>query len=249
MRSIPTITIDPDDAKDLDDALSLRKLENGHWEVGVHIADVSHYVRPDTVLDMEAAARATSVYLVDRVVPMLPEKLSNDLCSLHSHTDKLSFSAIFELDDRARIKSEWFGRTVMRSQRRFAYAEAQAIIDGGDGDLKNEVLTFHRLAQVLRKERIANGALEIGGNEVKFKLDESGRPLGVYEKVMGSANWLIEEFMLLANKRVAAWVGKTAVRRGAALRLSCPRPTRPGEDRAVACAGKKLRTHPRHGQG
>ncbi|MBK7268225.1 MAG: ribonuclease R [Flavobacteriales bacterium] len=208
VRSIPTITIDPDDAKDLDDALSLRKLENGHWEVGVHIADVSHYVRPDTVLDMEAAARATSVYLVDRVVPMLPEKLSNDLCSLHSHTDKLSFSAIFELDDRARIKSEWFGRTVMRSQRRFAYAEAQAIIDGGDGDLKNEVLTFHRLAQVLRKERIANGALEIGGNEVKFKLDESGRPLGVYEKVMGSANWLIEEFMLLANKRVAAWVGK-----------------------------------------
>jgi ribonuclease R len=133
VRSIPTITIDPDDAKDLDDALSLRELENGHWEVGVHIADVSHYVRPDTVLDMEAAARATSVYLVDRVVPMLPEKLSNDLCSLHSHTDKLSFSAIFELDDRARIKTEWFGRTVMRSQRRFAYAEAQAIIDGGDG--------------------------------------------------------------------------------------------------------------------
>ena len=208
VRQIPTITIDPDDAKDLDDALSVRKLDNGHWEIGVHIADVSHYVLPGGVLDMEAASRATSVYLVDRVVPMLPEKLSNDLCSLHADTDKLSFSAIFELDDSAGIRNEWFGRTVMRSQRRFAYAEAQAIIDGADGDYKNEVLLLHRLAQVLRKERIANGALEIGGNEVKFKLDEKGAPLGVYEKVMGPANWLIEEFMLLANKRVAAWVNK-----------------------------------------
>ena len=208
VRAIPTLTIDPDDAKDLDDALSLRKLESGNWEVGVHIADVSHYVTPRSVIDMEAANRATSVYLVDRVVPMLPEKLSNDLCSLNPHTDKLSFSAIFELDEKARIKGEWFGRTVMRSQRRFAYAEAQAIIDGADGDFRNEVLTLHRLAQVMRKERIENGALEIGGNEVKFKLDEQGRPLGVYEKVMGPANWLIEEFMLLANKRVAAWVGQ-----------------------------------------
>lgn len=208
VRHIPTLTIDPDDAKDLDDALSVQKLENGNWEVGIHIADVSHYVQPGTVLDMEAASRATSVYLVDRVVPMLPEKLSNDLCSLHADTDKLSFSAIFELDDAARIKGEWFGRTVMRSRRRFAYAEAQAIIDGAEGDYKDEVLLLHRLAQVLRKERIAKGALEIGGNEVKFKLDEKGAPLGVYEKVMGPANWLIEEFMLLANKRVAAWVGK-----------------------------------------
>ncbi len=210
VRSIPTLTIDPDDAKDLDDALSLRKLDNGRWEVGVHIADVSHYVRPNTVIDMEAASRATSVYLVDRVVPMLPEKLSNDLCSLNPHTDKLSFSAIFELDDKARIKAEWFGRTVMRSQRRFAYQEAQAIIDGKTekGSLfHEEVLTLHKLAQVLRKERMENGALEIGGNEVKFKLDEKGRPIEVYEKVMGSANWLIEEFMLLANKRVATWVG------------------------------------------
>jgi ribonuclease R len=210
VRSIPTLTIDPDDAKDLDDALSLRKLENGNWEVGVHIADVSHYVRPNTVLDMEAAARATSVYLVDRVVPMLPEKLSNDLCSLHADSDKLSFSAIFELDERARIKDEWFGRTIMRSQQRFAYADAQAIIDDKapvDVRFKGEVLTLHKLAQVLRKDRMANGALEIGGNEVKFKLDEKGAPISVYEKVMGSANWLIEEFMLLANKRVAAWVG------------------------------------------
>lgn len=208
VRMVPTLTIDPDDAKDLDDALSVRRLENGHWEVGVHIADVSHYVTPRSVIDMEAANRATSVYLVDRVVPMLPERLSNNLCSLNADTDKLSFSAIFELDDRARIKGEWFGRTVMRSRRRFAYAEAQAIIDGADGDFKDEVLLLHRLAQVLRKERIANGALEIGGNEVKFKLDEKGAPIGVYEKVMGPANWLIEEFMLLANKRVATWVSK-----------------------------------------
>ncbi len=209
VRETPTITIDPDDAKDLDDALSVRKLENGHWEVGVHIADVSHYVTPGSVLDMEAASRATSVYLVDRVVPMLPEKLSNDLCSLHADTDKLSFSAIFELDDQANIKDEWFGRTVMRSRRRFAYQEAQAIIDGqGEGPYKEEVLLLHRLAQILRKERIARGALEIGGNEVKFKLDADGKPLGVYEKVMGPANWLIEEFMLLANKRVATWVNK-----------------------------------------
>ena len=209
MRNVPTITIDPDDAKDLDDALSVRELENGNWEIGVHIADVSHYVKPGSVLDMEAASRATSVYLVDRVVPMLPEKLSNDLCSLHADTDKLSFSAIFELDEQARIKGEWFGRTVMRSRRRFAYAEAQAIIDGkGEGAFQDEVLLLHRLAQVLRKERIANGALEIGGNEVKFKLDKDGKPLGVYEKVMGPANWLIEEFMLLANKRVATWVNK-----------------------------------------
>ena len=210
VRSIPTLTIDPDDAKDLDDALSLRKLDNGNWEVGVHIADVSHYVRPGTVLDIEAAARATSVYLVDRVVPMLPEKLSNDLCSLHADSDKLSFSAIFELDDRARIKSEWFGRTIMRSQQRFAYADAQAIIDEkapANARFRDEVLTLHKLAQVLRKARLENGALEIGGNEVKFKLDPTGAPIEVYEKVMGSANWLIEEFMLLANKRVAAWVG------------------------------------------
>jgi len=210
VRSIPTITIDPDDAKDLDDALSLRKLDNGNWEVGVHIADVSHYVKPGTVLDMEAAARATSVYLVDRVVPMLPEKLSNNLCSLHADTDKLSFSAIFELDEKARIKNEWFGRTVMRSHHRFAYQGAQQIIDGKapeDAPFRHEVLTMHKLAQVLRKDRMANGALEIGGNEVKFKLDEKDRPIEVYEKVMGSANWLIEEFMLLANKRVAAWVG------------------------------------------
>lgn len=207
VRQITTLTIDPEDAKDLDDALSLRKLENGNWEVGVHIADVSHYVRPGMAIEEEGASRATSVYLVDRVVPMLPEKLSNGLCSLHPGEDKLTFSAIFELNERAHVVNEWFGRTVMHSNRRFAYADAQAIINGGEGEFKDEVLTLHRLAQVLRKERMANGALEVGGNEVKFKLDEKGRPLGVYEKVMAEANWLIEEFMLLANKRVATYVG------------------------------------------
>lgn len=204
VRGIPTITIDPEDAKDLDDALSVRKLPNGHWEVGIHIADVSHYVRPGTVVDKEASARATSVYLVDRVVPMLPERLSNNLCSLNPHEDKLSFSAIFELDDKAGIHAEWFGRTIMRSDRRFAYAQAQAIIDGGEGEYKEEVLALYELSKVLRKARMDNGALEVGGNEVKFRLDDRGRPIEVYEKVMGPANWLIEEFMLLANKQVAA---------------------------------------------
>ncbi|MEO8734694.1 MAG: RNB domain-containing ribonuclease, partial [Flavobacteriales bacterium] len=206
VRDIITLTIDPDDAKDLDDALSVRKLPNGQWEIGIHIADVSHYVRPGTVLDTEAAARATSVYLVDRVVPMLPEHLSNNLCSLNADSDKLSFSAIFEMDDKAQVTAEWFGRTIMRSNKRFAYAGAQAIIDGGDGEFKDQVLTLYELSKVLRRDRLANGALEVGGNEVKFKLNEKGQPIEVYEKVMGPANWLIEEFMLLANKRVAAWV-------------------------------------------
>lgn len=206
MRPITTLTIDPADAKDLDDALSLRKLENGNWEVGIHIADVSHYVQPGSIVDKEAAARATSVYLVDRTVPMLPERLSNNLCSLNPDTDKLTFSAIFELDDKARLHGEWFGRTIMRSNRRFAYHEAQALIDGDEGEYKAEVLTLYALSTTLRKERMENGALDVGGNEVKFRLDEKGHPVEVYEKVMGPANWLIEEFMLLANKRVAAWV-------------------------------------------
>lgn len=206
LRPVVTLTIDPADAKDLDDALSLRKLENGNWEVGIHIADVSHYVQPGGIVDKEAAARATSVYLVDRTVPMLPERLSNNLCSLNPDTDKLTFSAIFELDGQARLHGEWFGRTVIRSNRRFAYHEAQALIDGGDGAYKAKVLTLHALSAILRKDRMEHGALDVGGNEVKFRLDEQGRPVEVYEKVMGPANWLIEEFMLLANKRVASWV-------------------------------------------
>lgn len=208
MRGVPTFTIDPADAKDLDDALSIRKLENGHWEVGIHIADVSHYVQPGSPVDKEAAARATSVYLVDRVVPMLPQRLSNNLCSLNPGEDKLSFSAILELDDQAKVCDEWFGRTVIRSIRRFSYGEAQAIIEGGEGPNKDEVLVLNRLAETLRKDRIAHGALEVGGNEVKFILDTKGKPIDVYEKMMGPANWLIEEFMLLANKRVATRIGK-----------------------------------------
>ncbi|MCB0792418.1 MAG: ribonuclease R [Flavobacteriales bacterium] len=208
MRGITTFTIDPEDAKDLDDALSIQRLDNGNWEVGIHIADVTHYVKANSTLDQEAAARATSVYLVDRVVPMLPERLSNDLCSLNAGTDKLTFSAVFELDQKAHVHTEWFGRTVIHSGRRFAYAEAQALIDGGQGDLKEEVLELHRLAQQLRQARLRAGALEIVSNEVRFRLDEKGVPLEVYEKVMGEANWLIEEFMLLANRRVAAWVGR-----------------------------------------
>ncbi len=206
VRKITTLTIDPDDAKDLDDALSVRKLENGNWEVGIHIADVSHYVQPGGLIDKEAASRATSVYLVDRVVPMLPEHLSNNLCSLNPDEDKLSFSAILEMDDKARLHGEWFGRTIMRSNKRFAYADAQAIIDGGDDKYKAEVLTLYQLSKILRTERMENGALEVGGNEVKFRLDEKGSPVEIFEKVMGPANWLIEEFMLLANKRVATWV-------------------------------------------
>lgn len=206
MRQVVTLTIDPDDAKDLDDALSVRKLENGNWEVGIHIADVSHYVQPGGVIDQEAAVRATSVYLVDRVVPMLPEHLSNNLCSLNPDEDKLSFSAIFEMDEKARLHGEWFGRSIMRSNKRFAYADAQAIIDGGKDEYQSEVLALYQISKILRTERMENGALEVGGNEVKFRLDEKGRPIEVYEKVMGPANWLIEEFMLLANKRVATWV-------------------------------------------
>lgn len=208
VRAITTLTIDPDDAKDLDDALSVQQLKNGNWEVGIHIADVSHYVQAGGIVDKEAAARATSVYLVDRVVPMLPERLSNNLCSLNPDEDKLSFSAIFEMNDRAQVLNEWFGRTVMRSNKRFAYADAQAIIDGGGGEYKDEVLALYELSKVLRRERMENGALEVGGNEVKFRLDEKGRPVEVYEKIMGPANWLIEEFMLLANKRVAASISR-----------------------------------------
>ncbi|MCB0785251.1 MAG: RNB domain-containing ribonuclease, partial [Flavobacteriales bacterium] len=151
-------------------------------------------------------SRATSVYLVDRVVPMLPERLSNDLCSLNADEDKLTFSAIFHLDEQARIKDEWFGRTVIRSRRRFAYAEAKEAIDGAKGALSDEVRALHDLARVLRKDRLSKGALEIVTTEMKFRLDEQGRPLEVYEKIMNEANWLIEEFMLLANKRVATWV-------------------------------------------
>lgn len=207
MRAITTFTIDPEDAKDFDDALSIQKLDNGNWEVGVHIADVTHYLRKGTALDKEAYNRATSVYLVDRVVPMLPEVLSNYACSLRPNEDKLTFSAIFELDENAKIKNEWFGKTVIHSDRRFTYEEAQEIIEGKDGDYKEEILQLNKLAQKLRKERFKKGSIGFDRAEVKFKIDENGNPVGVFYRVSKEAHKLIEEFMLLANKKVAEFIG------------------------------------------
>ena len=209
-RNIWTITIDPADAKDFDDALSLRKLDNGNWEAGVHIADVSHYIRPNSILEKEAAARATSVYLVDRVVPMLPEKLSNELCSLRPDEDKLTFSAIFEFDSQAHIVSEWLGKTVIRSKRRYAYEEVQEMIEGKEGDYKAEVMDLYHLSSLLRKERMKNGSINFDSREIKFKLDENGVPICAYIAEQKEANWLIEEFMLLANKKVAERIGKAS---------------------------------------
>ena len=203
MRERTTFTIDPADAKDFDDALSIHKLEDGVWEVGVHIADVTHYVTPDSVVENEAQQRATSVYLVDRTVPMLPERLCNDLCSLRPNEDKLCFSAVFTLNANAEILDEWFGRTVIHSDRRFAYEEAQEVIESGKGDFADEILTLNTLAKVLRANRFKSGAIAFERDEIRFRLDEKGRPLGVYTKVQKEANQLIEEFMLLANRRVA----------------------------------------------
>lgn len=209
MRSTLTFTIDPKDAKDFDDALSLRKLENGNWEVGVHIADVSHYVVPGTDLDDEAYERATSVYLVDRVVPMLPEVLSNNVCSLRPNEDKYTFSAVFELNDNGEVLKQWFGRTVIHSDRRFAYEEAQERIETGQGDLAGEILVLDRLAKILRAERIRNGAITFDRSEVRFNLDENNEPIGVYFKVSKDSNHLIEEFMLLANRKVSEFISLT----------------------------------------
>lgn len=205
-RKITTFTIDPFDAKDFDDALSVRKLDNGNWEIGVHIADVSHYVKPGSMLDREGLMRATSVYLVDRVVPMLPEILSNHVCSLRPNEEKLTFSAVFEMDENAEIKKEWFGRTVIDSNRRFTYEEVQEILEGADGDFKEEILLLDKLAKLLRADRLRKGSITFEKEEVKFHLDEAGNPTGVYFKVMKDSNQLIEDFMLLANRRVAEYV-------------------------------------------
>ncbi len=207
-RQITTFTIDPFDAKDFDDALSLRKLDNGNWEVGVHIADVTHYLKPGTVLDKEAVKRATSVYLVDRCIPMLPEVLSNFVCSLRPNEDKYTFSAVFEMTDEGKIISEWFGKTVINSKRRFTYEEVQEIIEGKEGDFKHEILVLDHLAKILRKERMAKGSLFFDKAEVKFNLDESGKPLSVFFKTQKDAHKLIEDFMLLANRKVAEFLGK-----------------------------------------
>jgi ribonuclease R len=205
-REITTFTIDPLDAKDFDDALSFRKLDNGNYEIGVHIADVTHYVDLKSELEKEAYDRATSVYLVDRTIPMLPERLSNGLCSLRPKEDKLTFAAVFEMDDKAKIKSEWFGRTIIHSDRRFTYEEAQEILESGKGDYAHELITLNTLAKKLRKERFNKGAVNFETTEVKFKLDEKGKPLAVIPKVRKDAHKLIEEFMLLANKQVATFV-------------------------------------------
>lgn len=206
MREITTFTIDPKDAKDFDDALSVRQLENGNWEVGVHIADVTHYVQPGSYLEQEAYNRATSVYLVDRVVPMLPEKLSNVACSLRPDEDKYSFSGIFELDENAKIVNQWYGKTAIRSNRRFTYEEAQAIIEGADGDFKDEILKLDELAKILRKKRMDDGAITFDKVEVKFELDENQNPIGTYLKMSADSNHLIEEFMLLCNRKVSEFV-------------------------------------------
>lgn len=202
-RNIWTCTIDPADAKDFDDALSLQKLPDGNWEVGVHIADVSHYVTPGSAIDAEAYERGTSIYLVDRTIPMLPEQLSNLVCSLRPDEEKLCFSAVFKLNDKAEILGEWFGRTVIKSNRRYAYEEVQVMIEGAEGDFKSELMTLHALSSKLREERFKKGSIAFKSQEVKFKLDEKGKPIGVMIKEQKEANYLIEDFMLLANRRVA----------------------------------------------
>jgi ribonuclease R len=205
-RATTTFTIDPEDAKDFDDAISFKKLDNGNYEIGVHIADVTHYVVPNTALEREAYDRATSVYLVDRTIPMLPERLSNELCSLRPNEDKLTFAAVFEIDEHAKLKSEWFGRTIIHSVKRFSYEDAQTVIESGEGTLAEELRILNDIAKKFRKERFRKGAVNFETTEVKFKLDEQGKPLAVIPKVRKDAHKLIEEYMLLANKQVATFV-------------------------------------------
>ena len=207
-RTKTTFTIDPNDAKDFDDAISIAFLESGNMEIGVHIADVGHYVKPESFLDKEALLRGNSVYLVDRVIPMLPERLSNELCSLRPHEDKLTFSAVFELDPNCNVLSSWFGKTIIHSDHRFTYEDAQEIIEGRDGPFKKEITQINKLAQQCRKQRLSNGALNVKSNEVRFRLDEEGEPIETVLKISKEAHQLIEEFMLLANREVAKKLAK-----------------------------------------
>lgn len=207
-RNVLTFTIDPFDAKDFDDAISFKYLESGQYEVGVHIADVSHYIAPDSALDKEALDRATSVYLVDRVIPMLPERLSNGLCSLRPNEEKLCFSAVFIMDEDAHITNEWYGKTIIHSNRRFTYEEVQEIIETKEGDYTKEIEELNALAHKLRERKFKNGAISFETTEVKFKLDETGKPIGVYVKERKDAHKLIEDFMLLANRKVAEYVSR-----------------------------------------
>lgn len=208
-RDILTFTIDPVDAKDFDDAISVEVLANGNVKLGVHIADVAHYVKPGSALDKEAIERGNSVYLVDRVIPMLPEHLSNGVCSLRPNEEKFTFSAVFEITKDAEVVSEWFGKTVICSDRRFAYEEAQDVIETGKGDHAEEIIIIDKIAKKLRQDRLAKGGLEIVSSEIRFELDEKGMPVGVYKKTSKDANKLIEEYMLLANKSVGRFVGNT----------------------------------------
>lgn len=207
-RKVTTFTIDPKDAKDFDDALSIRKLKDGLWEVGVHIADVTHYVKEGSIIDKEAEKRATSVYLVDRTIPMLPERLCNFICSLRPDEEKLAFSVIFNMNEKGEVKDSRIVHTIIKSDRRFTYEEAQKVIETGEGDYKEEILELNKLAQILRKQRLAAGAIDFDRVEVKFEIDETGKPLSVYFKESKEANKLIEEFMLLANRTVAEKIGK-----------------------------------------
>jgi ribonuclease R len=207
-RKITTFTIDPLDAKDFDDALSLQKLKSGNWEIGVHIADVSHYVEQHSTLDKEAFNRSTSIYLVDRVIPMLPEVLSNKLCSLRPNEEKLCFSAVFEMDADAKVISQWFGKTIINSDRRFTYEEVQEIIETDKGEFYDEIKILNTLAKKLREDRFETGSINFHSQDVRFNLDEDGKPLSVYVKEQKDSNRLIEDFMLLANKKVAEFIGK-----------------------------------------
>ena len=207
-RNVTTFTIDTKDAKDFDDALSIRLIKPGLWEVGVHIADVTHYVKEGSVIDKEAEKRATSVYLVDRTIPMLPERLCNFICSLRPDEEKLAFSVIFNMNEKGEVKDSRIVHTIIKSDRRFTYEEAQKVIETGEGDYKEEILELNKLAQILRKQRLAAGAIDFDRIEVKFEIDETGKPLSVYFKESKEANKLIEEFMLLANRTVAERIGK-----------------------------------------
>ncbi|NHF59042.1 ribonuclease R [Flavobacteriaceae bacterium TP-CH-4] len=250
MREVLTFTIDPKDAKDFDDALSFEILENGNYEIGIHIADVSHYLKPDTILDDEAYNRATSVYLVDRVVPMLPEVLSNNACSLRPNEEKYTFSAIFEIDNSAAVKKQWFGRTVINSNERFAYEEAQYIIENKNGTIPEEIsirgkgysvskevvnatLTLNRLAKVMREQRMQKGAISFDSIEVRFNLNDKNEPENVYFKESKDANKLIEEFMLLANRKVAAFIGRQKPKKTFVYRVH----DEPDEDKLQALNG------------
>jgi ribonuclease R len=213
MRDVLTFTIDPADAKDFDDALSIRKLKSGLYEIGVHIADVSHYLEEGSLLDQEAFERATSVYLPDRVLPMLPERISNELCSLRPHEDKLTFSCVFQISPKGEVRQYWIGRTVIHSNHRFTYEDAQEIIEKGEGHYSNEIQILNDLAQHFRKQRFRKGAINFSSQEVRFRLDESGKPLGIVVKESKESHQLIEEFMLLANLTVAEYVAKLKVNR------------------------------------